>query len=78
MEKSEIFKSRFPDFKGTIGFYTEDCRMASFVDAERDIVEFATAPMSRAAIWPNASLSETIDGMSDMEFERFIECLPKK
>ena len=43
MTKSEIFKSKFPDFCGTVGFFTEDCQMVNFIDVESDLVEFTTS-----------------------------------
>ncbi len=75
MTKSEIFKSQFPDFCGTLGFYTEDCQMVNFIDVESDIVEFATlVPMSCSKNKSHSiTLSELLDEMPDNDFEKFLE-----
>jgi hypothetical protein len=75
MKKSEIFKSKFPDFCGTLGFYTEDCQMVNFIDVESDIVEFATlVPMSCYKTKAHSiTLSELLDEMPDNDFEKFLE-----
>jgi len=78
MTKSEIFKSKFPDFCGTVGFFTDDCQMVNFIDVESDLVEFTTSvPMSCLCCSETEShsvtLSEMFDDMSESDFEEFIK-----
>lgn len=78
MTKSEIFKSKFPVFKGTLGFFTDDCQLINFIDVEQDIVEFTTTvAMSCLCCTDTEShfvtLSEMFDTMSDEDFSEFLK-----
>ena len=78
MTKSEIFKSKFPDFKGTVGFFTDDCQMVNFIDVESDLVEFTTSVSMSCLCCSeteshSVTLSEMFDDMSDRDFEDFIK-----
>ena len=41
MTKSDIFKDKFPGFKGVVDFYTTDGEQINFIDVDGDIVEFS-------------------------------------
>jgi hypothetical protein len=78
MTKSEIFKSKFPDFCGTVGFFTDDCQMVNFIDVESDLVEFTTSVTANCGCCSDTeqhmvTLSEMFDDMSESDFEEFIK-----
>ncbi len=43
MTKSDIFKDKFPGFKGVVDFYTTDGEQINFIDVDGDMVEFTVA-----------------------------------
>jgi hypothetical protein len=68
MTKSQIFKSKFPEFVGVVNFLTSDCEQVNFIDVPNDLIKFTTTLMS----WEN-SLSHVMDFMSDDEFENLLK-----
>ena len=78
MTKSQIFKSKFPEFKGTVDFFTSDCEQVNFIDVPNDSVEFTTTfvlSCQCCSDWEQReeSLSHIMDLMSDKEFQDLLE-----
>jgi hypothetical protein len=76
MTKSEIFKSKFPELKTTISFFTEDCEQLNFIDVPNDIIEFTTTTTLSCMCCNDIDsreepLSHIMDLMSDEEFDQF-------
>ena len=74
MTKSEIFKDKFPGFKGVVDFYTTDSEQINFIDVDSDIVEFSVlVQLSCGCCHDYESREERLgyvmDYMSDGEFE---------
>ena len=78
MTKSQIFKSKFPEFKGVINFFTSDCEQLNFLDVPNDTIEFTTTftlSCGCCSDWNQneSDLSHIMDLMSDSEFEDLLE-----
>lgn len=78
MTKSEIFKSKFPEFKGVVNFFTSDCEQVNFIDVPNDTVEFTTSFVLSCQCCSDIDqreepLSHIMDLMSDDEFENLLE-----
>ena len=74
MTKSEIFKDKFPGFKGVVDFYTTDSEQINFIDVDNDIVEFSVLVQLSCECchdyeFREEGLSHIMDYMSDAEFE---------
>ena len=82
MTKSEIFKDKFPGFKGYVDFYTTDSEQINFIDVEANRVEYTyTYVMNCGCCVDVESDVETLgfilDDMSDNEFEELCEEVAK-
>ena len=80
MTKSQIFKSKFPEFKGVVDFFTSDCEQLNFIDVPNDTVEFTTTFTLSCQCCTDIdqreeSLSHLMDDMSDSEFEELLELI---
>ena len=80
MTKSQIFKSKFPEFKGVVNFFTSDCEQVNFIDVPNDTVEFTTSFVLSCqccsdSIQDEASLSHIMDLMTDDEFEDLLKLI---
>ena len=82
MTKSEIFKDKFPEFKGVVNFKTIDNDQINFIDVEANRVEYTyTYVMNCGCCVDVESDVETLefmlDDMSDGEFEELCEDVAK-
>ena len=80
MTKSQIFKSKFPEFVGVVNFFTSDCEQLNFIDVPNDTVEFTTTFMLSCQCCSDIdqreeSLSHIMDLMMDDEFEDLLKLL---
>ena len=41
MTNSEIFRKRFPDFKGVVDYYTDENNQLNFIDVQENQVEYS-------------------------------------
>ena len=79
MTKSQIFKSQFPNFKGALNFFTDDCEQLNFIDVVSDTVEFTRAITSLC--WYSETevrvepLSFIMDGMTNDEFQDLLSMI---
>ena len=78
MTKSQIFKLKFPELKGVVNFFTQDCEQVNFIDVPNDSVEFTTTFILSCECCSDidqreGSLSHIMDLMSDKEFEDLLE-----
>lgn len=78
--KSEIFKSKFPEFVGVVDFFTSDAEQLNFIDVQANSVEFTTTGMAECGCcseineW-SESLSWVMDSMTDDEFQDLISLI---
>jgi hypothetical protein len=83
MKKSEIFKSKFPEFVGAVDFYTSDCEQLNFIDVESDIVEYIISVVKSCECcseyeFQTSKLNHIMDYMSDVEFEELCDEVAKR
>lgn len=80
MTKSQIFKSKFPEFKGVVNFFTSDCEQVNFIDVPNNTVEFTTSSTASCGCCHEIdereeSLGHIMDLMMDEEFEDLLKLL---
>lgn len=80
MTKSEIFKSKFPEFVGVINFFTSDCEQVNFIDVPNNTVEFTTIftlSCGCCSDWDQRvePLSHIMDLMSEDEFQDLLSII---
>jgi hypothetical protein len=80
--KSQIFKSKFPEFKGVVYFYTSDSEQINFINVEDNIVDYTTSfQLSCKCCYDYesniASLDYIMDDMSDTEFDELCDRIAK-
>ena len=83
MTKSEIFKDKFPEFKGVVNFKTIDNDQINFIDVEANRVEYTyTYVMNCGCCTDVESDVETLgfmlEIMEDGEFEELCEDVVKR
>jgi hypothetical protein len=73
MTKSQIFKTKFPEFKGVVNFYTLGNEQINFIDVAADKVEYTYTYTMQCGCCVDIesdveSLSYMMDDMGNMEF----------
>jgi len=83
MTKSQIFKTKFPEFVGVVDFYTSDCEQLNFIDVESDIVEYTISVVQSCECcseyeFQTSNLDHIMDCMSYEEFEELCDDVANK
>jgi len=73
MTKSQIFKTKFPEFKGVVNFYTLGNEQINFIDVATDKVEYTYTYTMQCGCCVDResdveSLSYIMDDMGNTEF----------
>jgi hypothetical protein len=83
MTKSEIFKSKFPEFKGVVNLRTEGNDQINFIDIEANRVEFTFTFIASCGCCVDMdsdveTLEFMLDDMSDGDFDELCMDVAKR
>jgi len=80
MDNFTILKQHFPDFVGSVNFFTEDCDQVNFISIETNTVEFTKTVTARCGCCSDieeheADLDWFVNCLSESDFEEFLSTL---